>query len=632
MTFTEAAVEVLRRAGKPLHFKDIADLACQGSLLSHVGQDPEVTMGQRLAAMAKREEDRKVVAVAPEGTFALLEWNVAPETIVEPVAPPLSPPEPAEMYRPREREPRAINPQARKRMQELQAEHEPGSVLGEEQAKEAAEERERLAAQKKDRGQRRFGPPAEIVFEWLAQRQSGAALKEMAESLLSRNQLSESLTRDLPSLVAALLEDNRRRTEAGRKPAFIVDGDRVTLVEFPPAPALGELSSSSEGRSPHSGLGRPPTGAQLLAETRRAVVRALRRRTADMDTAAFEHLCGALLEKMGMRDVRVAKRGKEGPLYLARQRRGVSDLRVAVRLVRGQREISRGDVQELRKDLAHYSSQMGIVLAPGEASREARAEASAAGQPPVALYAGDALAEEMVALRVGVSVQVVELIDMDEAFFAAALRGGQPSREEQRRAPREMRDGRPADEARDEHAAPQAEGRASANAEPREAPKVEPRPAAAEAVEASATEVTAAAPAAPGVEGAEAQPGREGGEGRGRRPKREERDREPRRPALPSEQAWGQPAGTPRRPGVPFAPLPGELQTTPGSSAQESAAPAEAAVQDPLSPASSALVAADPAADPDQVAAADPAPVQAGSDAAAAESGTQLPPADAGTL
>src|SRR5438874_2342073 len=300
MTFTEAAVEVLRRAGKPLHYKEIAEQAVRENLLSHVGQDPEITMGQRLAAMAKREDDRKVVAVAPDGTFALSEWNVPPE--------------------------------------------------------------------------------------------------------------------------------------AGGEPAFIVDGERVSLVEFPPPTALPE---PAELRVPHAGGARPMSAAQLVAEGRRAVVRALRRRLAELEISAFEALCSSLLEKMGMRDVRVAKRSKEGPLYLARQRRGVSDLRVAVKLVRGAREIGRADVQELRKDLAHYSAQMGLVPAPGEAGRDARAEASAAGQPPVALYAGDALAEALVSLRVGVSVQVVELADVDEAFFASAARGTPSHRERRERTPEE---------------------------------------------------------------------------------------------------------------------------------------------------------------------------------------------------
>src|SRR6267142_753693 len=301
MTFTEAAVEVLRRTGKPLHFKDIAEAALRDNLLSHVGQDPEITMGQRLAAMAKREDDRMVVAILPEGTFALLEWAVPQDVQLAAVAPPMQPADSGEaLYRPREREPRPIHAQARRRLAELQAEHEEGS-------EEAEAERRR-----QDQGRK-------------GQRKTGVPLAELSADLLRRQLLSEALVRDLPSLVAALLEDNRRRTEVGRKPAFIVDGERVTLVEFPPPSA--PLAPLEEARAPQLGA-RPMGAAQLGAEVRRAVTRALKRRLAELDTSAFENLCSALLDKMGMRDVRVAKRSKEGPLYLARQRRGVSDLRV----------------------------------------------------------------------------------------------------------------------------------------------------------------------------------------------------------------------------------------------------------------------------------------------------------------
>src|SRR5438874_5328951 len=391
-------------------------------------------MGQRLAAMAKREDDRKVVAVTPEGTFALIEWAVPQDHQIQAVAPPMQPAETGEpLYRPREREPRAIHAQARRRLAELQAEHEEGY-------EEVEAERRRQDQGRK--GQRRFPPPAEVVFEALAQRQTGTVLAELAADLLRRQLLSEALARDLPSLVAALLEDNRRRTEAGRKPAFIVDGERVTLVEFPPPSALPELI---EARAPHQGA-RPMSATQLVAEGRRAVVRALRRRLAELETGIFENLCATLLERMGMRDVRVAKRSKEGPLYLARQRRGVSDLRVAVKLVRGAREIGRADVQELRKDLAHYSAQMGLVPAPGEAGRDARSEASAAGQAPVALYTGEALPEALLACRVGVPLQTVEVPDLDEAFFAGLLRQDRGETRDRRRE-REERPIAPQEEA-----------------------------------------------------------------------------------------------------------------------------------------------------------------------------------------
>lgn len=77
MTFTEAATLVLRLVGKPLHFKEITDVAIERSLLSHVGKNPEVTMGARLSAQVKKnEKDNPLVRVKP-GVFALAEWDEA---------------------------------------------------------------------------------------------------------------------------------------------------------------------------------------------------------------------------------------------------------------------------------------------------------------------------------------------------------------------------------------------------------------------------------------------------------------------------------------------------------------------------------------------------------------------------
>ncbi len=75
MTFTEAAAHVLRLVGKPLHYKEITDVAIECSLLSHVGKSPEVTMGARLAAQVKKAaQDNPIVRVKP-GVFALGDWD-----------------------------------------------------------------------------------------------------------------------------------------------------------------------------------------------------------------------------------------------------------------------------------------------------------------------------------------------------------------------------------------------------------------------------------------------------------------------------------------------------------------------------------------------------------------------------
>ena len=41
MTFTEAALEILKREGKPLHFKDLTERAMTKKLLTFVGRTPE---------------------------------------------------------------------------------------------------------------------------------------------------------------------------------------------------------------------------------------------------------------------------------------------------------------------------------------------------------------------------------------------------------------------------------------------------------------------------------------------------------------------------------------------------------------------------------------------------------------
>jgi hypothetical protein len=106
MTFYEAALQILQREGRPLHAREIAEMAVRENLLSHVGKQPEITMASRLAAMARRSQDRRLVAVEPD-TFALAEWNVqaSPEAleksgIVEP------PPEDEPLLRGRERHPK----------------------------------------------------------------------------------------------------------------------------------------------------------------------------------------------------------------------------------------------------------------------------------------------------------------------------------------------------------------------------------------------------------------------------------------------------------------------------------------------------------------------------------------------
>lgn len=84
MTFLEAALDILSREGKPLHYKELTDRAMQRKLLTFVGRTPEVTMQAQLTNAVKKAPGNPFLRVRP-GIFGLLRY---PEIISEPESPP----------------------------------------------------------------------------------------------------------------------------------------------------------------------------------------------------------------------------------------------------------------------------------------------------------------------------------------------------------------------------------------------------------------------------------------------------------------------------------------------------------------------------------------------------------------
>jgi hypothetical protein len=257
MTFTEAAIEVLRREGKPLHFKKIAEIAVRESLLDHVGKIPDEVMGGQLATHCRLPHaDRKVFAVQ-QATFALVEWGLDEDpagldNMIEP------PPEFEVPYRPRERHPIPSREVVRT------------SGRGEARARRREEGEER-------RG-RRYPPPAEVAYEILAGAERTLALAEIAAQGAERSLMPDAFVRDTGALAAALAEDNHRRETAGRRPLFALEGDTVALAA-PPEP--GE--TGSDARSEPRDLPRrhaPSALGALRRRLREYVYRRARRRAA----------------------------------------------------------------------------------------------------------------------------------------------------------------------------------------------------------------------------------------------------------------------------------------------------------------------------------------------------------------
>ena len=404
MTFTEAAVEVLKREGKPLHFRKIAEIAIHESLLDHVGKIPEDTMADQLAAHCKLPRPDRAIVVVQHATFALEEWGLPEdplglEKLVEP--PPVDEPP----YRPRERHPI------------------PARELARSSGRDAGRGRRR---EEGDEKKRRFPPPAEVAYEILSGAERSLTLRELASLGAERMRMPDAFVRETSSLAAALREDNRRRETAGRKALFSIDGETVTLGAVPepgerPAPVVAAMGPSSP------------------ADMRRVALGALRRRLRECDGPTIEHLVARLLEASGLKEVKVAKRGRESVVFTARRRMGLVDVRHAIRVLRTGTDVGKRDVTDVRRDVGHYGAQIGMLVTSGEAHREARGEAAAAGQLPVLLVAGEAFAEAFA--DAGVACRIVAIPEADEEFLATAAETAERE-ETARRARREERDRR----------------------------------------------------------------------------------------------------------------------------------------------------------------------------------------------
>ncbi|SEK66117.1 Restriction endonuclease [Stigmatella aurantiaca] len=449
MTFYEAALRILESEGRPLHFLEITEKSIAQNLLSHVGKTPEITMLSRLAAMARRTRDRKVV-VTSKDTFALVDWALqedlealAQTGVVEP-----NPEEDLPPLRPAERhpEPRTDNVRATGR----------GS------------ERKRRREDEEERGgrKRRFPPLPEVVFEILSEAEAGLRAEQLIERARTRELAPEDIT--VEAVLTALLEDNQRRIDAGRRPQFSFNkqSSEVSLEragspsEAPPlelqAAFAAALGIPLEGGRPL--LARPAAAAgtaetlvdpaQLatlktaLKDVRRTVARGLRKRLGELEVGTFEKSVVKMMHALHFRELKVAKRSKEGPLLTARKREGSVELRYAVRLLKGTSTVDRKMVQELRRDLGHYSAQVGLLVSAGEARGDARTEAQASGAL-VMLWCGDALGEKFLEAKTAVSITQVELFDIDERFFEAAKLDADEAQRRREERQREKQKGEP---------------------------------------------------------------------------------------------------------------------------------------------------------------------------------------------
>ena len=137
-----------------------------------------------------------------------------------------------------------------------------------------------------------------------------------------------------------------------------------------------------------------------------------------IEPAAFERLVQRILRESGFTQVEVLGRVGDGGLDgkgIARIS-GFLSFHVMFQCKRYQGSVSAGQVRDFRGAMQGRADK-GLFITTGTFTRDAIKEATRDGAPPIDLIDGDQLADKLRELRLGLKVEVVEKIDVDEEWY-----------------------------------------------------------------------------------------------------------------------------------------------------------------------------------------------------------------------
>lgn len=141
------------------------------------------------------------------------------------------------------------------------------------------------------------------------------------------------------------------------------------------------------------------------------------RRLLNLEPAAFERLCQRLLREAGFVNVTITGRSGDGGID------GVGVYRLSLvsfptyfQAKRYKGSVAANVVRDFRGAMAGRGDK-GLLVTTGSFTRDAIAESSRDGAPPIELIDGDRLSDLLKEFSLGVSTHMVEEVEVHEAFF-----------------------------------------------------------------------------------------------------------------------------------------------------------------------------------------------------------------------
>jgi restriction system protein len=137
-----------------------------------------------------------------------------------------------------------------------------------------------------------------------------------------------------------------------------------------------------------------------------------------MSASSFERLAQRILRESGFTQVEVAGRSGDGGIDGKGILRigGLISFQVLFQCKKYQGSISPNQIRDFRGAMQGRADK-GLFITTGSYTREAVKEATRDGAPPIDLIDGDLLAEKLKELRLGISVETIEQVTIDEEWY-----------------------------------------------------------------------------------------------------------------------------------------------------------------------------------------------------------------------
>jgi restriction system protein len=140
-----------------------------------------------------------------------------------------------------------------------------------------------------------------------------------------------------------------------------------------------------------------------------------------MPPDAFERLCQRLLRESGFIQVEVTGKSGDGGIDGRGVVRigGLLSFHVIFQCKRYQGSVSSPTVRDFRGAMVGRADK-GLLITTGSFTKDAKQEAQRDGAPPIDLIDGEALAQKIKELRIGVEVRtkMTEEVIIDKLFFS----------------------------------------------------------------------------------------------------------------------------------------------------------------------------------------------------------------------